>query len=170
MCTFEIHVRSNAGFEGFLPTECAKAPAISGGKARKPKLDARSAEVIPSSLGKGEKSLRHYRADGMVPSVCGSGIAATVSKETGHRPRSANAKRPTENISRGPLHLPFILAEPFQNLLCDTFDRQWSKLLPSKPDCNRFGKLGNFQVAKVLPRNALKPQDGHARSEERIRT
>ncbi len=111
MCTFEIHVRSNAGFKGFLPTECAKAPSISGGKARKPKLNARSAEVVPGGLRKGEETLRHYRADGVVAGVCWSGIAATVPEKTGHRPRSANAKRPSENISRGPLHL-LSLAEP----------------------------------------------------------
>ncbi len=111
MCTFEIHVWSNACFKGFLPTEGAKAPAISGGKARKPKLNARSAEVVPGGLRKGEKSLRHYRADGVVSSVCGSGIATAVPEKAGHRPRSANAKRPTENISRGPLHL-LSLAEP----------------------------------------------------------
>jgi len=111
VCTFEIHVGSSACFKCFLPTECAKAPAISGGKARKPKLNAGSAEVVPCRLGKGEETLRHYGADGVVASVCWSGIAATVPEKPGHWPRATDAKRPAEYISRGPLHL-LSLAEP----------------------------------------------------------
>jgi len=93
------HPGSMVCLERFLPTGCAKAPAIAGLKARKAKLGQRRRKIVAARFGEFEKSRGHQRADRVATNVLTTSVAAAVPIETRHRFDRTDFKRLAKHVS-----------------------------------------------------------------------
>ena len=71
--------------EGLLPTEDAEAPVVAGIESREGELRTWSDEVVSLFLAENQKFFSENDANAMQPTVAGSGPAAAIAKEPGHR-------------------------------------------------------------------------------------
>jgi hypothetical protein len=89
---------SHPGIQSLFPASCAQAPAISFTQAGKVKFGPGSREIVPLGSREFEKVFGDFDTNCVHPNVIGSGVALSISVETGHGILAADLERATENI------------------------------------------------------------------------
>ena len=110
------YARRLAAFEGLLPARRAQAPPISGLQARKAKFRDRSREIVAAGFREGEKSRSEYRTDGMAADIFATRVAASVTKEAGHRFQRTDLEPLAKHIEPIPAAAPATFVVPQHNL------------------------------------------------------
>src|SRR5690349_4119867 len=82
-----------------LPARRAQAPAITGLQSCKTESRGRRRKIIALRFRKTKKLLRHDDAYRMAAEIVRPGIAATVTKESGHGFVRAGLQRSTKNVA-----------------------------------------------------------------------
>ena len=96
---FEDDIRSESGFEGFLPAGCAQAPLIARFESRKSVFRARRAQVVAGLFGEFEECFGHPHADDVDAVIAGARAAATVAIPPGARVERAGLQDGSEDVA-----------------------------------------------------------------------
>src|SRR5262249_9432611 len=102
MCRAQDYAWHLIGFECFLPTRCAQAPAITWFEPSEAELWHGSRKIIAARFGKREKLRCHHSADSVAPYVLTPRIAATIAIEPCHGFERTHFKRLTEYVALPP--------------------------------------------------------------------
>jgi len=80
---FQYHGRGVARFGGFVPSGCAKAPAVARGKPRESVFRSWCAEIVAPGEREREELLGHHGAHGMTANIFWPGFTAAAAGEAG---------------------------------------------------------------------------------------
>jgi hypothetical protein len=81
----QAHSWGFAVLSGLFPAAGTKTPLITGFQPGKTIFGHRRRQIIAGGLAEGEEFIRHHRTHRMKPMVGWTGIAASVTKKSGHR-------------------------------------------------------------------------------------
>ena len=126
------HAGRLARLEGFLPSGCAKTPAVAGLEARKTEIRHRCRKIVAARFREREKSGGHDGAHRVAADVLRTGIAAAVSKEPRHRSYGADFEPLTEHVARRARSTASITAVVPQHLVsASCISRRFPLLYPN---------------------------------------
>ena len=80
---FQFYLGSQAGFESFLPSGCAKTPAVSFRQPREIEFGVGGTQVVAYHLAEGEKLVRYDAAHDVSAVIVFVGFAGTVPQPPG---------------------------------------------------------------------------------------
>ena len=93
------NLRCGTGSVGFQPAFSAKTPSIARFHSGKTEIRPRCTQVVPVSARKLEEFRSHHGTHNVEAFIILIGVAAAISKETGHRRGTATQQSPSENVA-----------------------------------------------------------------------